>query len=73
MVRLMRARPRSTSSASFMWSPVASLRRPEEAALFTGTRRVMRFSSKVTMITFRDMPATGMSSMPCTWPTPWVG
>ena len=40
-------------------APAASLRRPDEAALFTGTRSVIRFSSKVTMITFSDMPATG--------------
>jgi len=51
MVRLMRARPFSVSSACCMFVPVASLRRPEEAALLTGTRSVIRFSSKVTTMT----------------------
>jgi len=51
MVRFTRARPRSVSSASVIDSEEASLRRPDDSALPTGTRKVMRFSSKVTTMT----------------------
>ena len=47
MVRLIRARPRSTPIASSNIFRVASLRSPAERAFVTGTRSVIRFSSKV--------------------------
>ena len=73
MVRLMRARPLSVSNDCLTRAGPASLRRPALAALLVGTRKVMRFSSKVTVITWREIPATFTSSMPWTVPTPWVG
>ena len=73
MVRFTRARPRNVSSASVIDSDDASLRNPDDAALPTGTRRVMRFSSKVTTMTCKAYPAADIVSMPCTVPTPWVG
>ena len=42
-------------------------------ALPIGTRSVIRFSSKVTTMTWRVCPAADIDSMPWTVPTPWVG
>jgi hypothetical protein len=54
MVRLMRARPFSVSMAGWKLSVVQSFRRPDEAALLTGTLSFMRFSSKVTSMTCKE-------------------
>ena len=73
MVRLIRARPLSTASASSNILRVASLRSPAVRALPTGTRSVIRFSSKVMWISSSLWPAISSVAIRSTLPTPCVG
>jgi len=64
MARLMRARPFSVSMACSNSAGVNSLRSPALATFATGTRSVMRFSSKVTTTICSAIPAASTVSMP---------
>ena len=70
---VMRARPFSTAIASSNILRVASFRSPADRAFATGTRSVIRFSSKVMWISSRRWPAISSVAIRSTLPTPWVG
>ena len=70
MVRLMRARPLSVSSARFTIGVSASLRMPTEAIFEVGTRNVILSLTKLMTKSSSRAPATSCSSIAVIWPTP---
>ncbi len=70
IVRLMRARPLSVSSARFTIGVSASLRMPTEAIFEVGTRNVILSLTKLMTKSSSRAPATSCSSIAVIWPTP---
>src|SRR5262249_38430717 len=73
MVRLIRARPLSVSSARRTIGPSASLRMPTAAIFAVGTRNVILSLTKLMTNSSSLQPATSCSSIAMIWPTPWAG
>ena len=73
IVRLMRARPFSVSSARLTIGGSASLRMPTVAIFAVGTRSVILSLMKLMTNSSSFAPATSCSSMATICPTPWAG
>ena len=73
MVRLMRARPFSVSSARLTTAGSASLRMPTETIFAVGTRNVILSFTKLMTNSSSLAPAISCSSIAMICPTPWAG
>ena len=73
MVRLIRARPLSVSSARLTSGVSASLRMPTDVTFDVGTRSVILSLTKLMTNSSSRAPATSCSSIEMIWPTPCAG